>query len=174
MGYLISMYWVSPIHIYTHHRHHNHLATLCLHQKVRQLTSRFWSPCDEKRLVLKYRRSHRLEEINWTISEAHCSHGLSSVLWTVFQVGVTCRQAQSSDRPTDPHPAHRAARWQLERWAGTCSAETSRDFQEVQHQGSVCVIDLAQPPASMIPPARGSLTALVHICVKSVCRLSAL
>lgn len=54
---------------------------------------------------------------------------------------------------------------QLECWAGTWSAETSRVFQEVQHQGSACVIDLAEPTASTIPPLRGSLTAQVHICV---------
>lgn len=59
---------------------------------------------------------------------------------------------------------HLLARQQLDRCAGTWSTETSRDFQEVQHQGSVCVIDLAKIPASMIPPARGSLTS-AHMCM---------
>lgn len=78
---------------------------------------------------------------------------------------MTCRQAQRSDRLPDLHSAHCAAKQQLERWAGTWSAETSQDFQEVQHQGSGCVIDLAKPPANMIPPARDSLTsAHVGMC----------
>lgn len=152
---------------------------LCLQRDVGQLTLRLprWYKeisdpglmvCDGKTVVRKYIRSHCSEEMNspnlwgslfpWFL--------LSSVpLWTVFQVRVTYGQKQSSDRPTDPHPANHIAKRQPDHWAGTWSAETSWDFQEVQHQGSVCVIDLAMPPASTIPPARGSLASQEHICV---------
>lgn len=85
--------------------------------------------------------------------------------WSPFSSELCFKSTwpSGSDRATDPHSAHRTARQQLERWAGKESHETSQNFQEVQHQGSVCVIDLAQPPASAIAPVRGSLTPQVHM-----------